>query len=347
MILPRKAVQAMQPYLPPLEGRRDRVRLDFNETTTGFPWAYDDAVPADVYTAYPEYGAFLARLAEVWGIPRERILLTNASDEGLFVIAFTFVEPDRDVAVTAAPTFALIPHSLRLVQSRLVEVPITDHFEFDVNAIDRVLTEGARLAMFASPDNPVGCALSVETVARWCRSHPDTLFAIDEAYAEYSGVSVLGLIDRFDNLLVTRTFSKAWGMAGLRLGVVIGQESLIEAMSRVRSPYSVNSYALTVATRLLANPQAVAVEARATMARKARVVAAVRARGLRVVEGRANFFMIDLGERAKDFCAFFRERGVLVRDRSSMFKLAGMVRVSIGSEREMALFGQVLEGWVG
>lgn len=343
MILPRKSVQAMHAYVPPLEGRRGAIRLDFNENTTGFPWAYDTA--PDIATAYPEYSAFLDKLSSTWKLPRANLFLTNASDEGIFVIAFTFIEPDRDVAVTATPTFALIPHSLKLVQSRLLEVPITDDFQFDVPAIERALSRGVKLAIFASPDNPVGCGLPVHVVEAWCRRYPGTLFVIDEAYAEYSGVTVLPLLEAFDNLLVTRTFSKAWGMAGLRLGVVIGHPTLIEAMSRVRSPYSVNSYALSVAGRLLDKGDAVRLEAKAVMERKARAVGQVMALGLSVVEGSANFFMINLGSRAAEFCRFFREQGILVRDRSSMFKLDGMVRVSIGSEDEMESFYNVLRGW--
>lgn len=342
MIPPRKTVQEMKAYVPPLEGRRPFVRLDFNENTVGFPEAYDGIEPT-LLTAYPEYDEFQDKLSRLWGIPRERILLTNGSDEGLFVIAFTFIEPNQDTAVTTTPTFALIPHYLKLVQGRLVEVPYTSRFEYDLDTIETVLKGGVKLAVFASPDNPVGAVLPVDAVRDWCGRYPDTLFVIDEAYAEYSGVTVLPLLDQFDNLLVTRTFSKAWGLAGLRLGVVIGNEKLVEAMQRVRSPYSVNALALQTASRLLDQADAVRAEARSTMARKARIVAAVQERGYRVVEGRGNFFMIGVGWEAPEFCRFFRERGILLRDRSGHPFLRGLVRVSVGTEAEMARFLEVLD----
>jgi histidinol-phosphate aminotransferase len=344
-ITPRQAVAAIRPYQPPLEGRRDFIRLDFNENTTGFPWAYSEDTPGELLTAYPEYDRFLEAIAQAWNVPTDRLLLTNASDEALFVIAFTFIEPGQDTAITAAPTFALIPHYLKLVQSKLIEVPITDDLEYDTPAIEAQLRQGVKLAMFASPDNPVGCLLPLDKVRDWCARFPETLFVMDEAYAEFSGVSALPLVDEFANLLVTRTFSKAWGLAGLRLGAIIGRPELIDYLKRVRSPYSVNAYALHMAIRMLPRYDEIKAEAQVVMQRKARIVETVRNRGYRVVAGHANFFMMAVGFEAKAFCEFFRERGILLRDRSSMHKLEGMVRISTGSEAEMQQFLDVLDAW--
>ncbi len=342
MIKPRKIVQDMKAYVPPLEGRRPYIRLDFNENTTGFPEAAD-GIPAELLTTYPEYDEFVRQLSATWQIPRERILLTNGSDEGLFVISFTFIEPNEDTAITATPTFALIPHYLKLVQSRLVEIPYTPDYQYDLATIEETLDAGVKLAVFASPDNPVGALLPVETIRQWCGRYRQTLFVIDEAYAEFSGVTALPLIDEFQNLLVTRTFSKAWGLAGLRLGVVIGHPEMVQAMEKVRSPYSVNNLALQTASRLLGDMDKVRREAQSTMARKARIVAEVKNRGYKVVEGQGNFFMIGVGWEAREFCEFFQRRGVLLRDRSSHPFLRGMVRVSVGTDAEMARFLEVLD----
>jgi histidinol-phosphate aminotransferase len=341
MIQPRRIVQGLKAYVPPLEGRREFIRLDFNENTAGFPEVYGDISPD--LMLYPEYSQFLAAYSRMLGLPQERILLTNGSDEGLFTISFTFIEPQEEAALTAKPTFALIPYYLKLVQSKLVEVPFTSDFQYDLPAIEAALQTGIKLAMFASPDNPTGATLPIETIRQWCSIYPSTLFVIDEAYAEYTAQTVLPLTAEFENLLVTRTFSKAWGMAGLRLGAVIGNPVLIDALTRVRSPYSVNSLAVTTATRLLQERETVLANARATMERKHWTLDKVESRGYSIIPGNANFFLMKIGIQAKAFAEFFRKWGILVRDQSSRPELAGMVRISVGTQKEMEHFISVLK----
>jgi histidinol-phosphate aminotransferase len=341
MIQPRKTVQGLKAYIPPLEGRREFIRLDFNENTAGFPEVYGDISPD--LMLYPEYTRFLNAYSELLGVPKERILLTNGSDEGLFTISFTFIEPGEDTALTAKPTFALIPYYLKLVQSRLIEIPCTPDFQYDTEKIEAALQTGIKLAMFASPDNPTGATLYVETIRQWCAAYPQTLFLIDEAYAEYTTESALPLTFEFDNLLVTRTFSKAWGMAGLRLGAVIGNPKLIDALTRVRSPYSVNSLAVSTALRLLEQQETILKNARDTIARKACVLQELEQRGYSVVPGQANFFLLKVGIQAKELSAFCRARGILVRDQSNRPELSGMVRVSVGTQEEMERFLAALD----
>jgi len=328
MIQPRRAVAALSQYTPPLEGRRGKIRLDFNENTVG-----------DVMlTAYPEYDAFIAKLAKHYNLPPDEVLITNGSDEALFVISFTLIEPNEDVAICSRPAFPLIPHYLKLVQGKLTEIPMTDDMQFDLSEIEKALEKNPKLAIFASPDNPTGASISTEVVQRWCQLYPKTMFVIDEAYYEYAPNSAESLLGQFDNLMITRTFSKAWGLAGLRLGVVLGPKRWIEYMKRVRSPYSVNTMALEKATELLPNYAQVLADAKDTMKRKERVIAKVQEMGYRVIPGNGNFFLMAVGVGSNAFCKFSSERGVLVRDRSSMFKLWGFVRVSIGTDAELDKF---------
>lgn len=341
MIQPRRTVQGLKAYVPPLEGRREFIRLDFNENTAGFPDIYGDLSPD--LMLYPEYSHFLTAYSNFLNVPQERVLLTNGSDEGLFTLSFTFIEPQEDAALTAKPTFALIPYYLKLVQSKLVEVPCTPDFQYDLEAIDAALQTGIKLAMFASPDNPTGATLPIETIRKWCTGYPDTLFVIDEAYAEYTAQSALPLTFEFENLLITRTFSKAWGMAGLRLGAVIGNPSLIEALTRVRSPYSVNSLAVSSASRLLQQKESILASAQATMERKHWTLSEIKSRGYSIIPGKANFFLMKIGIQAKAFAEFCRKRGILVRDQSSRPELSGMVRVSVGTQSEMERFLTVLD----
>lgn len=337
----RRAVQAMKAYLPPLEGRRSRVRLDFNENTQGFPDALPDFDGGEL-TTYPEYSQLLKALSGHLELPEEYLLITNGSDEGLFVTAFTFVEPDLDRALVAQPTFALIPHYLQLCQAVLEEVPNRPDLSFDLEGMEAALQRGVKVAILATPDNPTGASLPLQRLRAWLRDFPQTLFVIDEAYYEYHGHTALPLVRIHPNLVVSRTFSKAWGMAGLRLGLLAAHPQLIEWMRRVRSPYSVNALAVRALLDFLPCSGQVQQQAQALMVRKQYTLQVLNGLGYRTTQGAANFFLIWAGLNSKALSSYLYDRGMLVRDRSSLPKMGGSVRVSMGSEAEMERFLHLL-----
>jgi len=334
----------MPAYPRPEEGRHAYVRLDFNENTSGFPAAYPQNMPHLSISAYPEYGALVERLARFYDIPADWLMLTNGSDEGLFVTAHTFIEPGEDTAVVSRPCFVVIPHCLKLAGAEVIPVPVLSDLSFDVAGIDKALKKGVKIAMFATPENPTGAVLDDETIRNWCRQYPDTLFAIDEAYGEFAESSMLGDIAKFDNLLVLKTFSKAWGMAGLRLGIVFGNPKLLEYMHVVRMPYTVNSAAVWTAAQLLDRHAEVKAAVARVIEEKARLAGALAERGIKIDLGKANSILLHAGINAQPLTDYCREQGVLVRNRSSdRFECAsngnrsatwGKVRVSIGSREE-------------
>jgi histidinol-phosphate aminotransferase len=341
----RASLKGISEYRPPLEDRRTMTRLDFNENTVGYP-QYFPQLEANLLTTYPEYDAFVAQLASLWQITPEQLLITNGSDEALFLIPFCFIEPTRDVAITASPTFALIPHYLQLVQSRLIEIPFTQNYQYDAEGIATVLSQNTvKLAIFASPDNPVGALLPLNHLEHWCKQYPETLFVVDEAYAEFSGKTALPLLQHYNNLLVTRTFSKAWGLAGLRLGCVMGHPELIAGLRCVRSPYSVNAMAVDLASQLIPHYATILNDAQKTMDRKLETLSMVESSGYQTVSGHGNFLMLKVGWLAPVFCHFFHRHQILLRDRSSHPALPGMVRVSVGSPGEMEQFANVLKAF--
>lgn len=337
-IQPKKIVQKLGLYQGPQDERKNYIRLDFNENTVGFPQVFFDEENQD-FTAYPEYTELNVGLAKLYGVSEASFVTTNGSDEALFAIAHTYIEPGVDKALVSKPTFVTICHSLVLAGAELVEINCTSDLEFDCDAIENALAaESFKIAFFASPDNPTGAALPIKCVESWCKKFPETLFVIDEAYSEYAGESALSLIAKYPNLLVTRTFSKAWGLASLRLGVIIGAPELIAPIYKVRLPYTVNGAAAAAVVKLLPFAEDVLSEAKATMARKSELLNALRKRGLQFTPGCANFFLLQVGEQAPRFCAYLRDAGVLVRNRSvgsaGANPLWGMVRISVGTSSE-------------
>lgn len=336
MLSARKIVSELKPYPAPPEGRYSAVRLDFNENTSGFPEYYPGGIDPVMVSAYPEYGKFIEEAATVFGVSQNQLLATNGSDEALFLIPLVFVEPG-DRAVLSKPCFAVMPQCLKLAGAVLDEVPVKDDFSFDLDELEKRMS-GARIAMFASPENPTGAVIPPAVTEKWCKKYPDTLFVMDEAYGEYYGETALPLITKFDNLLVTRTFSKAWGMAGLRLGIVFGQEKLIDSIKRIKLPYTVNSLAMETAMKLLDNKEKIYTNARQTMKRKEAIENELESRGYSLVRGFANSFLLKLGcEESKAFEQFARAQGILVRPREEKY-----IRVSTGTEPEMQKFMNAL-----
>ena len=333
MIEPRKTIRDMDAYNPPLEGRRGKVRLDFNENTAGSGITIE-GLPDEEINTYPEYNLFMTELSKVFDMPIERMLPTNGTGEAISLIAFTFIEPSIDKALTSDPTFALIPHYLKIAGAKLMQVPSTNNYDFDLNSIEANLESGVKLVILASPDNPTGAMISPEQVLSWCERYPKTLFVIDEAYAEYSDASSLALTLEFDNLLVTRTFSKSWGMAGLRLGVIFGSPRLMNFLRMVRAPYSVNSMAVNAARAILGRKDLLLSEAKNLMVRKKRFADLVEERGFRTHSAGGNFFLVKAGIDAKPLTNYLRDEGVLVRDQSSRRGMDGIFRITVGTDEE-------------
>lgn len=343
-IRPKRVVLELGTYPAPEEGRYAFVRLDFNEHTTGYPQAYPKDVPGIAVSAYPEYGELSARLAEHYGLTPEWLMLTNGSDDGISIVAQTFIEPNEHSAVVSKPCFVVIAQSLILAGAKLVEVPLTSRLAFDVPGIEKALRQKPAIAMFASPDNPTGSLLDPEIICRWCREFPEVLFVIDEAYGEFAPHSMISHVKEFDNLIVLRTFSKAWGMAGLRLGIVFSNPTLIEYMNRVRLPYTVNSAAIWTAQKLLDRKEDVLQGAQAIMQHKKEMIEQLVKRGFKMHVGYGNSFLLHTGINAFPLTEFCRQRGVLVRNRSgvrfpedlngSREVTWGLVRISVGTEDE-------------
>lgn len=337
----RKEVLAMDRYQSPKEGRRGYIRLDFNESTA--PQVIEG------YCSYPEYDPLLKELASIFEVDKENILPTNGTDEALSLIASTFIEPGRDRALVSTPTFAMIKRSVVLAGAELVEIPVKANLQYDTEAIEEALKkQNIKLAVFASPDNPTGSLIDRAILEGWLESFPGTLFVLDEAYSDYANVSTIDLTEKYKNILVTRTFSKAWGLAGLRLGVIVGDSEKLELIARLRMPYSVNSYVAELAPDLLSCKNQVAEEASDLMKRKAKLIADLTNLNLDIVPGSANFFLVKLPGLGDSFIADLKKAGILVRDRSSKVEgdpMNGAVRITVGTKEENKLLLEAVKSW--
>ena len=245
----RKAVARMRPYHPPLEDRDGKLRLDFNENTLGCSPKARAAIrnlSSAAVSMYPEQDTVRRELARFFGVRNDELLLTNGTDEALHLIVDTFLEPD-DIVLLVEPTFAMYRFYSELAGARIQALRYDAAMQFPMKALLAALRKPPRIFFLANPNNPTGSVLRPAELRRILKAATRTLVVVDEAYFEYSGITILPWIRRNNNLVVTRTFSKAAGLAGLRLGCIFAHRSITEYCRKAQSPYPVGVAALAAA----------------------------------------------------------------------------------------------------
>jgi histidinol-phosphate aminotransferase len=333
----RRAVERMRPYNPPLEGRTDKLRLDFNENPIGCSPAVRRALAklsSPSISAYPEQETVRRKAAKHFGARPDELLLTNGTDEALSLIVNSFVEP-RDTVLLVEPTYAMYRFYAELAGARIVAPRYDSEMRFTWNKVIAALRKGPRVFFLPNPNSPTGNLLSRRELRRLLNAATRTMIVIDEAYFEFSGVTVIPWIRRYKNLIVTRTFSKTCGLAGLRIGCIFVNRELAATMRKAQSPYPVNAAALAAAEaamkdrKFITTTKGKVIHARGIFGREmARL-------GVKTYPSGGNFVLVRFGERAKGIVAGLGRKGILVRDRSSDFGGEGYVRVTMGTPAQM------------
>lgn len=336
MLSARKAVQEMHEYHPPLAGR-EGLRLDFNENTDGCSprvLARIREITAEDLTRYPEREPVEAVVAEHLGLPAEQVLLANGVDEAIHLLCETYLDPSDEVIVVT-PTFKMYEIFAEATGARLVRVQCGEDLRFPLEKTLASITSATRLIAIASPNNPTGGVASREQLLAIVQAAPDAAVLVDEAYYEFHGKTVMSDIVGQRNLFVARTFSKAYGLAGLRIGILAGPQEQMKMVRRVSSPYSVNAVALAAVPVALEDTEYVGQFVRQVKAGRERLQQELDALGIRWWCSQANFVLCHVGVRHRDFVAGMRQRGILVRDRSGDPGCDGCVRITIGTRTQM------------
>lgn len=334
MVRPRKAVERLQKYRPPLEGRGGKMRLDFNENTVGCAPEVVRALRRVVNGAwlsrYPEYEASRRVLAEYFGVLPEEMLLTNGTDDAIKMICDTFVDPG-DVLVVPAPTFPVYQFFQEVAGGQVVRVRYEEDFSLSAEKLVAAVNKRARWVAIANPNNPTGTMVSKKDLSALLRAAPGTVMLVDEAYFDFSGETVLPWIRKFPNLAVTRTFSKAFGLAALRMGCLFASAELAEAFRRAQNPFAVNALALACALEAIKHEDYVRRYVKEVRANRAEFCRWLDSRGVPYIPSAANFVLTRAGAQAAEIARRLREEGILVRDWSYDPHLKGYLRFTIGS----------------
>ncbi len=337
--LVKPSVRALGHYtLPP---RAARVKVDQNENPWELPDAFKDEVLARMRRApwgrYPEFvpRGLLEALARFAGWRPDGVLVGNGSNELISVLLQATVGEGKGVALPQ-PTFTLYASMARTLGARVITVPLTADLRFDVDALLQAhARDGADVVIVCSPNNPTGSHLPEAGLRRLLQGFRG-LVVVDEAYHEFAGWSAVPLLAEFPHLVVLRTFSKAMGLAGLRVGYLLARPELATELDKVRLPYNLNRFS-TIAAELaleryddlLAPTVARIVEERA---RLRDLIAAVP--GFTPWPSEANFLLVRSAWPPGEVLAALSARGVLARDVSRYPMLADCLRVSVGTPAE-------------
>ena len=333
---PRARVQAMKEYHPPL-GSRDALRLDFNENTLACSPKVREVlgqISAGSLTRYPEREPIEAKVAQFLGIQPEQAVLTNGVDEAIHVLFETFLDAG-DELLLPVPTYTMYEIYASATDARIVPVLAGDDLKFPFDQLLATISPRTKIIAIANPNSPSGSVATREQLLILARSTPQAILLVDEAYFHFCGESVLDLVGTVPNLVVARTFSKAYGLAGLRLGLLAGPVEIMHWIRRVLSPYSVNSIALACLPPALEDANYLQWYVNEVLGARSDFEAALDALTIRRWPSRANFILVDIGRQHAEFVRRMRAAGVLVRDRSSDPGCDGRVRITIGTRDQM------------
>ncbi|MGR7920715.1 histidinol-phosphate transaminase [Zobellella denitrificans] len=348
LALANPGVEGLHPYQPgkPVEelerelGISNSVKLASNENPLGLGpkarAAIERALPE--LARYPDANGFAlkAKLADKLGVHREQLILGNGSNELIDLVFHTFVSPGQQV-VYSQYTFIVYALATQAHGAEAVVVPARD-FGHDLEAMAAAITPATRLVCITNPNNPTGTFVGAAEIKAFMDKVPaQVLVVLDEAYTEYVAederIPSIDWLARYPNLIVSRTFSKAYGLAGLRVGYMVCHPELVAVLNRVREPFNCNSLALAAAEAALDDEDYLNQAVELNRREMARYEAFFQEQGLKYIPSRANFITLDLQREAGPVYEALLREGVIVRPIAG-YGLPTCLRISIGLEHE-------------
>jgi histidinol-phosphate aminotransferase len=345
--LARPEIVALAAYSP---ARWDPalVRLHANEN----PWRGASDRSRAGLNRYPEPQSreLIARLAALYGVAAEQVLVGRGSDEGIDLLVRAFCRAGQDQVLVCPPTFAMYRFAADVQGAGVVEVPLRrdEGFSLDADAVLAAATPATRLVFLCSPNNPTGNLLERGAVERVIEGLAGrAVVVVDEAYVEFSSAgSLVPWLSRYPHLAILRTLSKAYGLAGLRVGFGLAHPEVAELMNRVRQPFNVNHLAMVAACAALGDEAFIAESRRVNAEGLEQLARGFRRLGLEFIPSAGNFIAVRVGDAARVYSSLLRE-GVIVRPVAG-YGMPEHLRVTVGTapqnERFLAALGRALEG---
>jgi histidinol-phosphate aminotransferase len=326
----------MAPYHPPTGNRADKLRLDFNENTVGCSPRVVEALrkglSEETLAVYPDYARVKQTLSTFFGVAPEELLLTNGTDEAIQVLINTYVD-DGDEVVMLRPSYAMYRFYAEVAGAKIVDVAYEPPgLAFPLEVVLNAITPRTRAVLISNPNNPTGTATGLLEIELILSKASHAAVLIDEAYYEFCRTTALDLIRERTNLFVSRTFSKVYGMAAMRMGCLFSHRDNIQFLHKAQSPYSVNALAAIAAEAAVADTAYVADYVAEALESRRMLQAGLDKLGIAHAPSSANFILGYFGDRAIEVRDALRDHAILVRDRS--YEIPGGVRITTGTREQ-------------
>lgn len=349
MTIFKQHIAAMAAYKPPLDGRSpaSHLLLDFNERTLPVAKVIEDALVDYIRSGrmqmYPAYGDTADLIAAYCGVPSEQLMITNGSDQGIDLVIRSACR-EGDEAIIPGPSFAMYSQCAKVEHLTLIEPQYTLEGGFPTAEVLAAISAKTRVVCIANPNNPSGTVVSREDIVSIAKAAPQAAILVDECYYEYFGQTVVDLVDDLPNLVVTRTFSKTWGIPSLRLGYVISRADNVLALLNVRGPYDINQLAIVAIRAALAHPQYTHEYVREVMTEaKPMLEAFLEGRGITYWPSGANYVWM-FPPNSEALNRLLLANSILVRPKADAAGRVGL-RITVGTvEQTKRLLGVLEQG---
>lgn len=275
------------------------------------------------------------RLSELNNVYVENIFIGNGSDEAIDLIIRGFCEPSKDKILILLPTYGMYKVAAQINDVDIVEVPLTSNFEIDSNSVISAIDKNVKIVFICSPNNPTGNILSKESIREILNSF-DGLVVIDEAYIDFAKIeSWIAELNNYNNLIILQTFSKAWGLANIRVGMAFSNEEIIDVLNKIKYPYNVNGVSQSLILKALVNESekdklvAILISERDKLANKLLALSFIN----RVFPSNSNFLLAQVQNATKVY-EYLLAKKIIVRNRSNMIHCKECLRFTVGTKEE-------------
>ena len=339
-----KNIRAMKLYSPPLKGRRnfEGRLLDFNEKTIpaskSVLKALRGLMTGNQIQLYPEYDDLCEKIATYSGVKQDQVMMTNGSDQGIDLIFRTFTEKD-DKVIIPSPSFAMFYQCVRIIGNRIITPSYDKNGSFPTQKVLQSIKKGVNLIVICNPNNPTGTAVRLEDIEKIVKKALkfNAIVYVDEAYYEFCKITAASLIKKYPNLIITRTFSKAFGLASLRIGYVLSSAENIAEMLKIRGPYDVNMPAVVAAKAALDDLKSLGKYVNEVMNKaKPLLEHYFKKNNIKFLPSSANFLLFKM-ENPLMHSEKLKKLGFLTRPREGK-GIGGTIRVTIGTVAQMKKF---------
>ncbi len=344
------------PVLPPIRAAsvfprmwdgKDRahyLRLDLSEAITppppGVRSAIEELLRSTRFSSYPDETSLYPLLSEYVGVSPSQLLVTNGSDHAIQIVLRAFLGHSQTIQAMD-PSFPIYAHVARTLGVNVRCIPLADDLSFDAARYKRGVTRDTHLLVLVNPNNPTGTAIAIDDIHAIVSEFSNIPVIVDEAYFEYSGVSALELLPEAPNLIILRSFSKAFGLAGLRLGYIVAASELIENLAKLRLPFDVNAFAIAAAKAHLSNLSSMKEYVREVLdVSKPLLAAFLNRKKISYYPSAANFLLLKLKNRDA-VVENLSESGILVAPQRHPV-ISDTIRVGLAPESEMMRFIQAM-----